>query len=124
MPSPQMPKSPPALTERFGLVLERFPQLEQRQMFGYPAAFVAAGHLVTSLHGSSWIVRLAEPDLGELRGLGGTDFEPMPGRSMRGFLSLPTDILEDDDAIADWVTRAEMHAASLPPKKPGKRSRA
>jgi hypothetical protein len=119
-----MPKSPPALTERFGLVLERFPQLEQRQMFGYPAAFVAAGHLVTSLHGSSWIVRLAEHDLGELRGLGGTDFEPMPGRSMRGFLSLPTDILEDDDAIADWVTRAEMHAASLPPKKPGKRSRA
>ena len=118
MPSPQMPQSPPALIEHFGLVLARFPRLEQRQVFGYPAAFVAAGHLVTSLHGSNRIVRLAEPDLIKLRGLGGTDVEPMPGRSMKGFLSLPTDIMEDDDAIRDRDARAEVHAASLPPKKP------
>ena len=124
MPSlPHMPKSPPELIERFGLVLERFPELEQRKMFGYPAAFVAAGHMVTGLHGASWIVRLAEADQERLRGLGGRDFEPMPGRPMNGFLRLPSDIVVDDEALASWIDRAWAHAASLPPKKPRKRKK-
>ncbi len=118
MPSPHMPKSPPELIDRFGLVLERFPELERRKMFGYPAAFVPAGHMVTGLHGSSWIVRLGADDQAVLREVGGTDFEPMPGRPMKGFLCLPSDIIEDDEAVVAWITRARTHAASLPPKKP------
>jgi hypothetical protein len=117
-----MPPSPPALVSRFGLVLERFPELERRPMFGYPAAFVAAGHMVTGLHGSSWIVRLGEADQEVLRESGGVDFEPMPGRPMRGFLSLPTEIVDDDELVAAWIERAQAHAASLPPKKPKKRT--
>ena len=115
--SAHMPKSPPELIDRFGMVLERFPELEQRKMFGYPAAFVAAGHMVTGLHGASWIVRLAEEDQDALRDAGGGDFEPMPGRPMRGFLSLPNDIVEDDKAVVTWIGRAQKHAATLPPKQ-------
>jgi len=115
--SPHMPKSPPTLIDRFGVVLERFPELERRPMYGYPAAFVAAGHMVTGLYGSSWIVRLDEADQDALRELGGRDFEPMSGRPMRGFLSLPTEIIEDDEAIVIWIGRAQAHAASLPPKE-------
>ena len=118
--SPHMPKSPAKLIDRFGMILERFPELEQRKMFGYPAAFVAAGHMVTGLHGASWIVRLGESDQAALHDAGGKDFEPMPGRPMKGFLSLPTDIVDDDDSVAAWITRAQAHAASLPPKKPKK----
>jgi hypothetical protein len=113
-----MPASPPELVERFGKVLGRFPELQQRKMFGYPAAFVAAGHMVTGLHGSSWIVRLALEDRRTLRESGGADFEPMPGRPMKGFLTLPVDIVEDDEAIAIWISRARAYAASLPPKRP------
>ncbi len=116
-----MPAAPPELIERFGLVLGRFPDLEQRKMFGYPAAFVAAGHMVTGLHGASWIVRLAGPDRDELRAAGGADFEPMPGRPMKGFVSLPADIVDDDEALDAWIGRAQAHAASLPPKKPKRR---
>jgi len=119
--SPHMPKSPAQLVERFGLVLARFPELEQRKMFGYPAAFIAAGHMVTGLHGASWIVRLGEADQASLRGAGGVDFEPMPGRPMKGFLSLPTDIVEDDAALGEWIGLAAAHAATLPPKKPRKK---
>lgn len=115
--SPHMPASPPELKERFAVVLGRFPELEQRQMFGYPAAFVAAGHMVTGLHGSNWIVRLSEPDQEELRVAGGVDFEPMPGRPMKGFVSVPTEFIDDDDALDAWIGRAAAHAASLPPKK-------
>ena len=56
-----------------------------------------------------------------MRAAGGADFEPMPGRPMRGFLSLPTDIVADDDALAAWISRAQAHAATLPPKKPKKK---
>ena len=120
--SPHMPKSPLPLIERFSTILARSPQLEQRKMFGYPAAFVAAGHMVTSLHGSNWIVRLSEDDQVAASAVGGTGFEPMPGRPMKGFISLPSEIVEDDDALGDWIGRAEAHAASLPPKKPKKKS--
>jgi hypothetical protein len=116
-----MPTSPPELIERFGMILERFPDLGQRKMFGYPAAFVAAGHMVTGLHGADWIVRLSEDDGAVLRRLGGVDFEPMPGRPMKGFFSLPNDIVVDDDQVADWIGRAQAHAATPPPKKPRKK---
>jgi hypothetical protein len=115
-----MPTSPPELVDRFGMILERFPDLERRKMFGYPAAFVAAGHMVTGLHGSTWIVRLGEDEQDNLRDAGGTDFEPMPGRPMKGFLSLPNDIIGEDDVVAEWVSRARTHALALPPKKPKK----
>ena len=89
-------------------------------MFGYPAAFVAAGHMATGLHGRDWIVRLGGDDQAELRRAGGEDFEPMPGRPMKGFLSLPSHIVADDDSVADWVARAGAFAITLPPKKPKK----
>lgn len=121
MSSPQMPKSPLELIERFGTILERFPELERRKMFGYPAAFVAAGHMVTGLHGASWIVRLGEDEAAQLRRAGGADFEPMPGRRMRGFLSLPNDVIDEDEAVSTWIGRAATYAATLPPKKPKKK---
>lgn len=121
MASPHMPQSPPELIDRFGTILEQFPELERRKMFGYPAAFVAAGHMATGLHGQNWIVRIGEGDQDELRAAGGADFEPMPGRPMKGFISLTNDIVADDTLVADWVSRAAAYAAALPPKKPRKK---
>lgn len=89
-------------------------------MFGYPAAFAASGHMVTGLHGERWIVRLAEPDQALLRDAGGVALEPMPGRPMAGFLSLTNEIVDDDATLAGWISRAEAHASTLPPKKPKK----
>ena len=36
---PSFTKSPPALVERFGAVMDRYPDAERKKMFGYPAAF-------------------------------------------------------------------------------------
>ena len=44
----------------------------------------------------------------------------MPGRPMRGFLSLPGDVVDDDGAVAAWIAKAAGYAATLPPKKPKK----
>jgi hypothetical protein len=117
---PHWQQSPPELIDRFGMVLERFPELEQRKMFGYPAAFAASGHMVTGLHGSSWTVRLDDFDRATLRAAGGEDFEPVLGRPMKGFLVLPDDVVASDDALADWIERAQWYVNTLRPKKPKK----
>jgi hypothetical protein len=85
-------------------------------MFGYPALFVG-GNLATGLFADSWMVRLGEADLETLLALpGAAPFSPMPGRTMRGYATLPADVVADDAALDAWLGRALEHARTLPPK--------
>jgi hypothetical protein len=85
-------------------------------MFGYPALFVG-GNLATSLYEDRWVVRLFEEDQRRLLELpGAAPFSPMPGRSMKGWASLPPDVVVDDAALDPWLERAFAFAGSLPPK--------
>jgi hypothetical protein len=108
-------KSPPELVESFLAATSELP-VEQRHMFGYPAAF-ANGHLVTSLHEARWIVRLPEDGLAELAVLGATPFEPMPGRPMRGYAAFPPDMVANPETLRPWLDRALAHVLQMPPKK-------
>ena len=108
-------KSSPELVERFGRVLERFPDVERRKMFGYPAGFVGR-NMVTSLFEESCIVRLGPDAIEEARAAGATAFDPMGGRPMKGYATLPASVMGDDDAIASWVERAVEHGRTMPPK--------
>lgn len=114
---PTFEKSPPELIERFEALAARFPEAERRKMFGYPALFVG-GNLVTSLFASDWTVRLPDDERAELLALpGASDFEVMPGRTMRGYAVLPPDVVGDDRRLEAWVRRAIDHGMALPPKK-------
>jgi hypothetical protein len=119
MPSREMPsftKSPAALQEAFRAALDRFPDAERRQMFGYPAAF-ANGNMWTSLFQDRWVVRLPPDARDELLAIpGASSFEPMPGRPMTGFSVLPDSVLADDAARSAWLDRAWTHALTMPPK--------
>jgi hypothetical protein len=84
-------------------------------MFGYPAAFLG-GHLTTSLHQASWIVRLSAADEAALREIGGGDFEPMAGRAMRGYVTLPATIVADPASLDAWIARAIANVRTLAPK--------
>ncbi len=86
-------------------------------MFGYPAGFIG-GHLTTSLHQESWIVRLADDDRADRLDDGWSGFEPMPGRTMRGYLVLPPDVAGDEAQARSWVERAAAYVRTLPPKPP------
>lgn len=120
-PKPTWERSPADLVARFAEVMDGYPDLERRKMFGYPAAFLG-GNMVTGLHGPRWVLRLAEADRAELLAAGGAVFEPMPGRPMKGFAVLPAATLTDDAALGRWLARAIDHAASLPAKEPGRRA--
>jgi TfoX/Sxy family transcriptional regulator of competence genes len=113
-----MPKAPTALIDHFNSTTDALlgqPGVERRKMFGFPACFTN-GNMFTGLHGSNWIVRLAEGQASALTDAGGEHFEPMPGRPMRGFYTLPRRVLDDDRALGTWLERALAHAASMPAK--------
>ena len=112
---PSFDKSPAALLERFDAVIAERPRVSARKMFGYPAGFVN-GNLATGLFAEGWFVRLSEADTSQLRAIGGSPFEPMAGRPMRGYTLLPSAIAVDPSAAGAWVDRACDHVATLPPK--------
>jgi TfoX/Sxy family transcriptional regulator of competence genes len=117
MESTSWPKSPQDLQDRFAAAVAGIDGMEQRQMFGYPAAFIG-GNLTTSLHRESWIVRLPDAERQECLDAGWSPFEPMPGRPMRGYVAMPDAVAADPDEARGWVERAATYVRTLPPKAP------
>lgn len=118
-------KSPADLIDLFASVQTEEPNIEKRQMFGYPCAFVN-GNMFTGLHQDSLIVRLGEDDRKRLIDeTGARQFEPMPGRPMREYVALPDALLDDREKLAEIIASAGEFAASLPPKakKPRKKKK-
>ena len=113
---PSFTKSPPELVERFSTVLSGYPDAQRKQMFGYPAAFVG-GNMATGLFGDEWVVRLPDGEIEAAKGEGAGAFEPMPGKPMKAFVTIPRADVADDAAIRGWVERGLALAASMPPKK-------
>ena len=120
---PSFDKSPAELVDRFRSYVARRDDLEPRQMFGYPSGFVG-GNLATGLHKTAWFVRLPADAETELRALGGGSFEPMPGRPMRGYVTLPDGLLADDATIDRWVDRSVAFVRTLPVKSKSGTSKA
>jgi len=109
-------KSPPWLVELFGDALAATPG-ERRQMFGYPCGFLN-GQLFCGLFATSMFVRLCEEDRTALLATEGARvFDPMGGRPMREYVVMPPALLDDAEALRQWLSRAVAYASALPPKK-------
>jgi TfoX-like protein len=113
---PSFSKSPPDLVERFGAILDRYPDAQRRQMFGFPAAFVGGNH-ATGLFGDRWVIRLAEAEVPAAKAAGAESFEPMAGRPMKGYVLIPPADVADDAKLKAWVERGLATAAAMPAKK-------
>jgi TfoX/Sxy family transcriptional regulator of competence genes len=85
-------------------------------MFGYPAAFLA-GNMVCGLHEDRLVLRLDARTAAIAKKRGACDFEPMPGRSMRGWIAVPRKLIDDHALVEGWVERAFRHVAALPAKR-------
>lgn len=111
------------LVDRFHEAVAGIEGVEVRKMFGFPAAFVG-GNMTAGLHQDTFMVRLSEPDRAERLAEGWSTFEPMAGRPMREYVSLPADVTADIDATRRWIERAAEYVRTLPPKAPKARKRA
>ncbi|MFQ5626034.1 MAG: TfoX/Sxy family protein, partial [Methyloligellaceae bacterium] len=95
-------KSPQALIDLFYEALPDDSRIERRKMFGYPCAFVN-GNMCTGLHQEDFIVRLSQDDREAAHTqFGAKPFDPMKGRPMREYISLPEEIVADKNALKDW----------------------
>ena len=108
-------KASPELVERFHEAVAGVEGVEVRPMFGYPAAFIG-GNMTAGLHQESFIVRLPDDERTARLAEGWTTFEPMPGRPMREYVTLPADVVADVAAARDWIERAAAYVRTLPPK--------
>ena len=115
MDKPRWSKSPPALVEVFEAVFPGSPAVA-RQMFGYPAGFVN-GNMFMGLHQENMVLRLPDGPRAELLAMqGAATFEPMAGRPMKEYVTVPSSLLASPEELEPWVARALAYGASLPPK--------
>ena len=92
------------------------PPAVQRKMFGYPAGFVN-GNMFMGLFQESMILRLSTGPREEfLKVHDARIFEPMAGRPMREYVSVPQPLMRDTKELASWVAKALEYGASLKPK--------
>lgn len=109
------PKSDPALRDEFRAHVPDDPRVTVRPMFGSIAAF-AAGQMFMGLFADELFVRLAEPDRQAVVAAGGGPLEPMPGRPMREYVTIP-DWRSNGATVRRWAAASLDYALSLPPKK-------
>jgi TfoX/Sxy family transcriptional regulator of competence genes len=117
----KLQKSPPELVELFASVMPGPPATE-RKMFGFPAGFVN-GNMFMGLFQDEMILRLPEDARHELiKKRGGKPFEPMPGRAMKEYVSVPRAMMKNRQELEAWVSRSLEYGSSLKPKTKTKKT--
>lgn len=124
MASGGMPKPSENARAAFQALVPDAPGVTTRPMFGNLAAFVN-GNMFTGLFGEDLFVRLQDADRDRLIEQGGADFEPMPGRAMKGYVTLPPGWSARPDATRELMSQALTWTQTLPAKeaKPAKERR-
>jgi TfoX/Sxy family transcriptional regulator of competence genes len=116
MPGGGMPRPSERAKAAFTALLPDDPALSTRPMFGNLAAFVN-GNMFSGLFGEDLFVRVPESEREQLFQQGGSEFEPMPGRAMKGYVTLPAGWAERPDATGTWIGRSLEFARTLPAKE-------
>jgi TfoX/Sxy family transcriptional regulator of competence genes len=114
-----MPRPSEDAKAAFRALLPDDPTLNTRPMFGNLAAFVN-GNMFTGLFGEDLFVRVDVSDRERLIEEGGTDFSPMAGRPMKGYVTLAPGWAERQDATRGWIVRSLEFGRTLPGKEPKK----
>ncbi len=74
--------------------------------------------MFAGLHQESFVLRLAPADVKAFLEIDGAKpFEPMPGRSMAGYVVVPESMLANSADLKKWLEKSFAYASSLPPKQ-------
>ena len=109
-------KVAPALVALFDASLPHASDVERRQMFGCPCAFVNR-NMFTGLHETRLIVRLPEAERARLIAEAGAKPFVVMGRTMREYVAIEDAIGRKPADVANYMTCALNYARTLPAKK-------
>jgi TfoX/Sxy family transcriptional regulator of competence genes len=116
---PKFTPAPEAVVKQFHAAIEGLPEVELRKMFGYPCAFVH-GQMLSGIFQDRIMLRLSDEDRARFLKLpGAKPFEPMPGRPMREYVELPSDVMKSPATVKRWIKRGLAYVETLPPKEKG-----
>jgi hypothetical protein len=105
--------------ELVSAVTKLFPDLEERRMFGCPVWFLK-GHMVVGAHQATIFLRLSDTDQKVLmQNTKAVHFSPVPGRTMREYVSLPSSVYRSTEDFARWLRKSVSYVSSLPPRPEG-----
>ena len=110
-----MPKPTAEAAAAFRKLVPPDPAITTRPMFGNLAAFVH-GNMFSGLFGDDLFVRVSADDQAKILRQGGKAFEPMPGRAMTGYVTVPSGWQRKPDATRSWIQTALTWSKALPPK--------
>jgi TfoX/Sxy family transcriptional regulator of competence genes len=88
----------------------------EKRMFG-GLAFLVRGNMSVSASGRGGLLVRIDPDeTEEAIARPHVGLMEMGSRTMRGWIHVRPEALEEDGALAEWVERGVSYASSLPPK--------
>ena len=104
-----------ALAERIRHLLARRKNVEEKKMFG-GIGFLPNGNLLIGVRKDSLLVRLGpEPSDEALQEAHVSEFK-ITGRSMKGWVLVAPEGVEDDEQLKGWIQRALKFVGKLPRK--------
>src|SRR3989449_8903716 len=113
----KIPRPDEGSKEFFKSILPDDPRVTVRLVFGNAAAFVNRTMFV-GLWGNDLFLRLSDEDRKELlKNEGATNFEPMKGKPMKGYILIPRTWKTQPQTLRRWVARSLEWASELPAKK-------
>ena len=120
----KIPRLDPITKTFLESILPEDERLHLRPMFGNVAAFLN-GHMFSGTLGETVFVRLSEEGRKELLALpGASPFEPVKGRAMAEYVTIPKAWRKSPEKARGWVGRSVAWVETFPPKERGKPQKA
>ena len=104
------------LSDRIRGLLDPRLAITEQKMFGGRCFMLAGNMLVCPTKEGSLLVRVGKAGYDAALALPGARPMTMGSKTMAGFIEVTGDMLEDDDALLDWIALARRFVDTLPAK--------
>lgn len=106
------------LSDRVRGHLGLHPGITEQKMFGGRCFMLHGNMLVCPMKDGGLLVRVGKERYDEVLALPGARPMTMGAKTMSGFVEVTGDVVEDDDALHDWIAQARSFVETLPAKQP------